>query len=111
MCPALYYFLGVNFRLFPSFAAFTKVLYAAFGGICFYIFRKTACINLLAISRKALILLLTGDGVFERILLLIVKYILNIKRQKPRREERPRMSEYTLSPVGSEIFMNDMGYL
>jgi hypothetical protein len=32
---------------------------------------------------------------------------MKIKRQKPRREERPRMSENTLSSVQSEIFVNN----
>jgi len=45
------------------------------------------------------LLSLAGDGVLERILLPIVKYSLAIKRQKPRREERPRMSDNTLSPA------------
>jgi hypothetical protein len=53
---------------------------------------------------------LTGDRVFERFFLPIVKYgIIKIKRQKPRREERPRMRSNTLSPVQSEKLINNPG--
>ena len=41
--------------------------------------------------------IIAGDRVLERILLPIVSYILIIKREKPRRSERPRMSSNTLS--------------
>jgi hypothetical protein len=46
------------------------------------------------------------EGVFGRVLSPIVKYI---KRKKPGREERPRMSENTLSPVPTEAFRNNLG--
>jgi hypothetical protein len=41
----------------------------------------------------------TGERAFERIILPIVIWILNTKRQNPRREERPRMRGNALSPV------------
>jgi len=45
----------------------------------------------------------TGDRLFERFFFADIPLLhIKIKRQKPRREERPRMSEKTLSPVQSE---------
>jgi hypothetical protein len=52
----------------------------------------------------------TEDRVLERIFLPIVMQYVEIKRQKPRREGRPRMSENTLSSVQSEKSMNNPGY-
>jgi len=46
--------------------------------------------------------------VFERILLPISKQI-KIKRQKPRKEERLRMSEDTFPRAGNPNFMNQAG--
>jgi len=44
------------------------------------------------------LIIYAGERIFERILLPIVDYIVEIKRQKPRREERPGMSANILSP-------------
>jgi hypothetical protein len=52
----------------------------------------------------------TEDRVFERFFFADsqIRY-MNIERQKPRREERPRMSANTLSSVQSDIFVNNPG--
>jgi hypothetical protein len=43
----------------------------------------------------------------ERILLPMVKYSVEIERQKPRRSERPRMSDNALSSVQTQRFRNN----
>jgi hypothetical protein len=52
----------------------------------------------------------TEDRVFERFFFADIQIgHMKIKRQKPRREERPRMSENTLSSVQPKIFVNNPG--
>jgi hypothetical protein len=51
----------------------------------------------------------TIDIVVERFFADSQIYYLKIKRQKPRRKDRPRMSENTLSSVQPEKFVNNPG--
>jgi len=51
----------------------------------------------------------TWNRVFERFFADIQIQFIKIKRQKPRREEQPGMSENTLSSDYSQIFLNNPG--